>query len=612
MTPSMTSPRVSVVTPVYNGEAHLRECVESVLAQTYGNWDYTIVNNCSTDGTLAIAREYAARDPRIRVHDNDAFVRVIANHNVAFRQVSPESKYCKVVAADDSLFPDCLEKMVRLAEENPSVAIVGAYCLEGRKVVHDEVVPHHQTVVPGRDACRWRLLGGKYIFGAPTAVLFRSEDVRSREAFYNESNLAADSEVNFELLEHRDFGFVHQVLTYRSWREESLTSFSVRVNTYMPTRLYELVKYGPRYLTAEEQERRLRESLGRYYRYLASQLYQRKGAEFWSFHRAKLAEVGHPWSRLRMARAVVAYHLDLLLNPLATFRRLAGRFRSRSAERPFHLGRRAAGDRLVAEPGVVVAAGHGPPVGGHGVDAARHVQEGQAGPRQRVGHQLVARHHQDHQRHRSVPLDRAHEPREEAGVQVLRGLGRDQRLVPRGKRGREVAQQQRRTVEGPAQARGRVAQVVARERQVRHALRAQHVFGRRQRDVEELEVPALQREPRLHDVARPSEAHQRVDGHRPAQVVPAEADQDHLRLPRPHVALVSQVHLVDPVAVHAEVQDLHAVAQPALQVRAPRVLVGHSNESACESPTSATRRGAVRSAIRTSGPAVRRPSTLLK
>ena len=64
------SPLVSVVTPVYNGERFLRECIESVLAQTYQHWDYTIVDNSSTDQTSEIAREYAARDSRIRVLRN--------------------------------------------------------------------------------------------------------------------------------------------------------------------------------------------------------------------------------------------------------------------------------------------------------------------------------------------------------------------------------------------------------------------------------------------------------------------------------------------------------------------------------------------------------------
>src|SRR5437660_8450669 len=95
------APLVSIVTPVYNGEDYLRDCIESVLAQTYSNWDYTIVNNCSTDRTLEIAQHYAARDSRIRVHDNGTFVDVIKNHNIAFRQISPKSRYCKLVAPDD-------------------------------------------------------------------------------------------------------------------------------------------------------------------------------------------------------------------------------------------------------------------------------------------------------------------------------------------------------------------------------------------------------------------------------------------------------------------------------------------------------------------------------
>src|SRR2546429_323872 len=108
--PSRYEPLVSVVTPVYNGESYLCECIESMLAQTYTNWDYTIVNNCSSDRTLEIAQSYAAREPRIRVHSNTAFVRVIENHNIGFRLISPESKYCKVVAADDWIFSTCLEK----------------------------------------------------------------------------------------------------------------------------------------------------------------------------------------------------------------------------------------------------------------------------------------------------------------------------------------------------------------------------------------------------------------------------------------------------------------------------------------------------------------------
>lgn len=321
---SRRQPLVSVVTPVYNGEKCLRACIESVLAQTHTNWNYTIVNNCSTDRTLDVAHEYAARDSRIRVRSNDTFARVTRSYNNAVRQISDDSAYCKVVAADDWLAPDCLEQMVGLAEEHPSVAIVGAYGLRGTRVLWTGL-PYPSTVVVGRDLCRQRLLGGPYVFGTPTAVLYRSCLVRDRPVFYNESNLHGDSEVCFELLEHHDFGFVHQVLSFQGEQSDSLTSFSEMIQTYRPWILYELVKFGPKYLTADELSKRITKHLGDYYRYLGWQVYKRRGSDFWKFHREKLAAVGYPLSRSRLAGAMASYALDALLNPKSAAERLVNR-----------------------------------------------------------------------------------------------------------------------------------------------------------------------------------------------------------------------------------------------------------------------------------------------
>src|SRR4051794_27053545 len=108
----MDTPLVSIVTPVYNGEPYLAECIESVLAQTYDNWDYTIVDNASTDATPSIAARYAARDPRIRHLRFDELADVTANHNRAFESISPASEFCKMLQADYWLYPECLSRMV--------------------------------------------------------------------------------------------------------------------------------------------------------------------------------------------------------------------------------------------------------------------------------------------------------------------------------------------------------------------------------------------------------------------------------------------------------------------------------------------------------------------
>ena len=81
-------PLVSVVTPFYNEEKYLAECIKSVLAQTYATWEYIIVNNCSTDKSLEIAKVYQERDPRIRIYNNEMFLNQIENFNYILRQIS--------------------------------------------------------------------------------------------------------------------------------------------------------------------------------------------------------------------------------------------------------------------------------------------------------------------------------------------------------------------------------------------------------------------------------------------------------------------------------------------------------------------------------------------
>jgi glycosyltransferase involved in cell wall biosynthesis len=349
---SRALPLVSIVTPVYNNAEYLPECIESVLAQTYQNWDYTIVNNCSTDGSGEIARRYAAKDHRIRVHDNDQFLRAVPNHNLALRQISPDSKYCKIVFGDDWIFPRCIEEMVSVAEEHPSVGIVGAYGLEevggGASQRHEIMwtgLPYPGRRISGRDVCRRLFLDGTYVFGTSTSLLFRSDLVRSRDPFYNESNLHADAETCIVLLETADFGFAHQILTFKRWRPESLASLTLDFQTIFAGRLHDLVIYGPHFLTDEEFEGCLRRSLGEYYNFLAVNIMRRRhDKKFWEYHKRKLAEsVG--FSRTRFARAVLARLCKAVLNPYETIEKLkAGRNHRKPSPR------KALGDSICPEP----------------------------------------------------------------------------------------------------------------------------------------------------------------------------------------------------------------------------------------------------------------------
>lgn len=307
-------PLVSVVTPVYNTEKYLAQCIESVLAQTYPNWEYIIVNNGSTDRSLEIAQRYAQQDSRIRVHNNEQFLALMPNWNHALRQISPESKYCKVVHADDWLFPECLARMVEVAEAHPSVGVVSAYRLNENWVDLDGL-PYPSTFMPGREICRISLLKFRlHIFGSPTSLLIRADLIRSRPAFYNESNIHADTEICYDLCQQVDFGFVHQVLTYTRRHNESMTSLTNRFNTRLAGRLMVMKKYGPIYLTEEEYRRRLEERIQEYHDFLARNIFELHEKEFWDYHKKTLQELDTPFRWTRLIRPVFFEIADHLLH----------------------------------------------------------------------------------------------------------------------------------------------------------------------------------------------------------------------------------------------------------------------------------------------------------
>jgi glycosyltransferase involved in cell wall biosynthesis len=304
-----------VLTPVFNGEDYLAQCVESVLAQTYSNWEYIIVNNCSTDRTLEIALEYAKKDGRIRVHNNREFLGVIANHNLSFSLISPAAKYCKVVSADDFIFPECIMRMVQLAESNPTVGLVGTYLLAGKRVLC-EGLEYERKVVKGTEICRATLLGGPYVFGSPTSLLYRCDLIRESQAFYPHSNPHADTTACYQALENSDFGFVHQVLAYARIHADSQTSKSLKIGTYNLALIGDLTRFGPKYLSPSELKQRLEYFLDSYYRVVVHVLIERSGEEgFLNQQKAALQEMRLRFSFTRLLKTALLMGFGLLLKP---------------------------------------------------------------------------------------------------------------------------------------------------------------------------------------------------------------------------------------------------------------------------------------------------------
>lgn len=298
-------PPVGVVTPFYNTRKFLAECIESVLRQSYENWQYILVDNCSTDGSSEIAAGYACRYPdKLRVIRTPSFLSQVQNYNFALAKIPAQSKYCKMVQADDWIFPDCIRSMVAVAEAQPSVGIVAAYRLEGDKIDLDGI-PYGSVRLSGREVALLYFLRGAYLFGSPTSILMRSEIVRSRSPFYEERYAPfEDAHACFDLLRACDFGFVHQVLTFSRWDNGGILSGINRFGIEPFLNLSMLVAHGKDFLSREEFNQCLKSAERRYFTQLARAAcaLRAESRGFWKFHRAGLASINYSFDWKRMAR----------------------------------------------------------------------------------------------------------------------------------------------------------------------------------------------------------------------------------------------------------------------------------------------------------------------
>lgn len=123
---------VSIITPVYKCEEYIEKTMNSVLAQTYPNWEMLLVDDCSPDNSAELVRAYAQRDPRFR------YIRLETNSGAAIaRNVGLENakgRYIAYLDADDIWLPEKLERQIRFMEEND----VQFSCCDYEKIEADD------------------------------------------------------------------------------------------------------------------------------------------------------------------------------------------------------------------------------------------------------------------------------------------------------------------------------------------------------------------------------------------------------------------------------------------------------------------------------------------
>jgi glycosyltransferase involved in cell wall biosynthesis len=210
--------KVSVLVPVYNGEAFLAECLESILAQDFTDMEILIIDDVSADGSVALVERYAARDSRIRWWKNPNNLGLARNFNCCLRAAKWE--YIKYVHQDDKLVsPLAIRKMVEVLDNHREVSLVGSawQILDGHSRVTEVRDYFKPGIMEGRQAIVRCMGEPANLIGGPSAVMFRRE--QAARGYDEQLQQLLDLDLWFHLLEQGHFAYVAEPLTV--WRQHS-------------------------------------------------------------------------------------------------------------------------------------------------------------------------------------------------------------------------------------------------------------------------------------------------------------------------------------------------------------------------------------------------------
>lgn len=215
--------RVSVLLPVYNGEASLREAINSVLDQDYEHFELVIVDNASNDGTAAIINDFRS-DVRLRVISNAKTLPRLDNFVKAFNSASSMSRWLKFIGDDDRLLPGCLREMVVAGEAAggpEQVGLISSYYYDGNRLVTGVLSPG-TSAVKGPYFLRRMLLEpeARSTVFSPASLMISHQAYRQFGPFRTDL-LHADSELFYRILNSYDLAFVPKPLTVTGFHGES-------------------------------------------------------------------------------------------------------------------------------------------------------------------------------------------------------------------------------------------------------------------------------------------------------------------------------------------------------------------------------------------------------
>lgn len=260
------APLVAVVTPVYNGEPWLQRTLANVQLQTYPNLVHVVLDNCSSDGTAAaIAKAVGGRIPII-TRRNPEVLPQTANWNAAFALAPREAVYVKLNCADDLMRADAIEKLVAVAESDPTIDYVSAVDVF-KGVTQQHGLEPSQTVYEGAEYGR-RLLLGEIPWTGCHHAFFRADPSFVHRPFDERLASHSDAELLIARLLNRRMGFVFEPLYFTHFDEGTVTAQTGGARPSIAHHYRKVVQHGPRFLAPAEYEIALHRARGALLRHL--------------------------------------------------------------------------------------------------------------------------------------------------------------------------------------------------------------------------------------------------------------------------------------------------------------------------------------------------------
>lgn len=175
----MASPLVSIIMPVYNAGVFLCDAIDSMLQQTYSNWELILIDDGSTDDSWEILLRYGQKDARIKLYQNETNQGVAKSLNKALELVSGD--FVARMDADDISHPQRLERQVEFLQEHPEIDLISADTITF-KTHKPDILPIVQLNLRYPPAIAKTLLVMTNVFSHPTVMARMTE--RMRPLFY--------------------------------------------------------------------------------------------------------------------------------------------------------------------------------------------------------------------------------------------------------------------------------------------------------------------------------------------------------------------------------------------------------------------------------------------